>query len=114
MHTQVVVYDDWDDLSLLLPADCLPCFGSSGVSALDTTKPVTAPMTVTGKRSVCPPKSPSRRAMVNGRGNTALAAPAIPASTPTPCGINVRISDSASPSVPPMNSTRKDRTSFKT
>ena len=107
MHTQVVVYDDCDDLSLLLPADCLPCFGSSGVSALDTMKPVTAPMTVTGKRSVCPPKSPSRRAMVNGRGNTALAAPAIPASTPTPCGINVRISDSASPSVPPMNSTGK-------
>ena len=59
-HAQVVVYDDCDDLSLLLPADCLPCFGSSGVSALDTMKPVTAPMTITGKRSVCPPKSPSK------------------------------------------------------
>ena len=45
--------------------------------------------------------------MVNGRGNTAHATPAIPASTPTPCGINIRISDSASPSVPPMNSNGK-------
>lgn len=105
--TQVVVYDDCDDLSLLLPAYCFPCFGSNGVSALDTMKPVTAPMAITGKRSVCPPISPSKRVMVNGRGNAAHATPAIPASTPTPCGTNVRISVSASPSVPPMNSNGK-------
>ena len=90
-----------------MPADCLPCFGSSGVSALDTMKPVTAPMAITGKRSVCPPMSPSKRVMVNGRGNAAHATPAIPPVTPTPCGIKVRISDSASPSVPPINSDGK-------
>jgi len=31
-------------------------------------KPVTAPMTMTGIRSVCPPNSPSSRASVNGIG----------------------------------------------
>jgi hypothetical protein len=93
---------------VLLPVDyCKPRFGSRGVSALDTMKPVTAPMTITGKRSVCPPNSPSKRDIVNGSGNTAHATPAIPAVAPTPCGINVRISDSASPSVPPINNKGK-------
>jgi hypothetical protein len=37
----------------------------------------------------------------------AHAAPAIPASTPTPCGMNVRISDTTCPNVPPINSNGK-------
>jgi len=70
--TQVVIYDDCDDLALLLSADCLPCFGSSGVSALDIMEPVTAPMAITGKRSLCPPDKPNKRVIVSASGNTAL------------------------------------------
>jgi hypothetical protein len=62
-------------------------------------KPVTAPMTITGIRSVCPPNSPSKRASVKGIGKKAHPAAAIPASTLTPCGMNVRISDRACPVV---------------
>ncbi|MFL6323627.1 MAG: hypothetical protein ACJ72C_02540, partial [Nitrososphaeraceae archaeon] len=47
---------------LLLLDEFKPLFGSRGVSALDTMKPATAPMTITGKRSVCRPNSPSKRA----------------------------------------------------
>jgi hypothetical protein len=50
-------------------------FGSRGVSAM------TASMTITGKRSGYPPSSPSKIAIVNGRGKTAQATPAIPALT---------------------------------
>jgi hypothetical protein len=42
---------------LFLFIGCAPSFGISGVSAFDNMKPVTAPMTMTVKRSVCPPKS---------------------------------------------------------
>ncbi|MGH9984443.1 MAG: hypothetical protein ACRD8W_10870 [Nitrososphaeraceae archaeon] len=42
---------------------------------------MTASMTITGKRSGYPPSSPSKRAIVNGRGKTAQATPAIPALT---------------------------------
>lgn len=41
--------------------------------SLDTRNPVTAPITVTGKRSVCPPRNPSNREIVKGRGRTAEA-----------------------------------------
>ena len=85
----------------------MPRLGNSGVRALDSMKPVTAPMTITGKRSVCPPRNPNKRAIVNGYGNAAQATAAMPAVTPTPCGINVRISESANPSVPPINSNGK-------
>jgi hypothetical protein len=85
-----------------LPPDCTLRFGSRGVSAFDTRKPITAPMTITGKRSGCPPISPSKRAIVRGSGKTAHATPAIPAVTATPSGMNVRILEIASPSVPPM------------
>ena len=91
---------------LLLPG-CGRGLGSSGATALDTMKPVTAPMTMTGIRSVCPPNRPSSRASVNGIGKKAHTAPAIPASTPTPCGMNVRISDRTCPNVPPINSNGK-------
>lgn len=64
-------------------------------------------MTITSKRSICPPNNPSRRVIVNGSGNAAHSTPAIPAVTPTPCAINVRISDNANPSVPPMKSNGK-------
>jgi hypothetical protein len=43
---------------LFLFIGCAPSFGISGVSAFDNMKPVTAPMTMTVIRSVCPPKSP--------------------------------------------------------
>ena len=49
------------------------------MSAFDTMKPITAPMTMTGIRSVCPPNNPSKRASVKGIGKKAHAAPAIPA-----------------------------------
>ena len=88
-------------------ADCGRGLGSSGVTALDTMKPVTAPMTMTGIRSLCPPNNPNRRAIVKGAGRKAHATPAIPASTPTPCGMNVRISVRSCPSVPPINSNGK-------
>ena len=39
-----------------------------------------------------------KRDIVNGNGNAAQATAAMPAVTPTPCGINVRISESANPS----------------
>lgn len=42
---------------LFLFIGCAPSFGISGVSASDNMKPVTAPMTMTVKRSVRPPKS---------------------------------------------------------
>ncbi|HEY7572533.1 MAG TPA: hypothetical protein VH796_14295 [Nitrososphaeraceae archaeon] len=77
------------------------------MTALETMKPITAPMTMTGMRSVCPPNSPSSRASVKGIGRKAHAAPAIPASTPTPCGINVKVSDRTCPRVPPINSNGK-------
>ena len=93
--------------SLLPPSDLALRFGSSGVSALDTSKPTTAPMTITGKRSVCPPSSPSKRITVRGSGKTAHATPAIPAVTATPSGMNVRILEIASPSVPPTKSNGK-------
>ena len=51
---------------------------------MDIMNPETAPMTMTGIRSVCPPNSPSKMAIVKGSGRKAHAAPAIPASTPTP------------------------------
>jgi hypothetical protein len=76
-------------------------FGSKGVIAFDTRKPITAPMTIGGKRSGWPPSSPSKRAIVRGSGKTAHATPAIPAVTATPSGMNVRILEIASPSVPP-------------
>src|SRR5260370_26816842 len=53
-------------LASLLPADGAR-FGSRGVSAFDTRNPVTAPITITGNRSGCPPSSPSRRVTVKGR-----------------------------------------------
>jgi hypothetical protein len=37
-----------------------------------------------------------------GIGNAAAVTPAIPAVTPTPCGINARILEIAKPNVPPM------------
>ena len=43
---------------LFLFIGCAPSFGISGVSAIDNMKSVPAPMTMTVKRSVCPPKSP--------------------------------------------------------
>ena len=82
-------------------------FGKQWSDCLDTMKPITAPMTMTGIRSVCPPNSPSSRASVNGIGKNAHVAPAIPASTPTPCGMNVKISDRTLPNVPPINSNGK-------
>ena len=82
-------------------------FGSRGVSAFDTSKPTTAPMAIPGKRSVCPPSSPSKRTIVRGSGKTAHATPAIPAVTATPSGMNVRILEIASPSVPPTKSNGK-------
>ena len=45
--------------------------------------------------------------MLREVGRKHMPAPAIPASTPTPCGMNVRISDRACPSVPPINSNGK-------
>ena len=90
-----------------LVLDCGRVLGSNGVSAFETMKPITAPITMTGIRSVCPPNSPSKRASVKGIGKKAQAAPAIPASTPTPCGMNVRISDRTCPNVPPINSNGK-------
>ena len=50
------------------------------MSALETMKPVTAPITMTGIRSVCPPNNPSRRAIDKGSGRKAHVAAAIPAS----------------------------------
>lgn len=85
----------------------MPRLGNNGVTALDIMKPVTAPITITGKRSVCPARNPNKIAIVNGSGNAAQATAAMPAVTPTPCGMNVRISESANPSVPPMNSNGK-------
>jgi hypothetical protein len=72
------------------------------VSAFETMKPVTAPITMTGIRSVCPSNNPSKRANVKGIGKKAHPAAAIPASTPTPCGMNFRISDMTWPRVPPV------------
>ena len=94
----------WD--SALLP-DFVRGFGSRGVRAFDTNKPTTAPMAIPGKRSVCPPSSPSKRITVTGSGKTAHVTPAIPAVTATPSGMNVRILEIASPSVPPTNSNGK-------
>jgi hypothetical protein len=65
-------------------------------------KPMTAPITITGNRSVCPPISPSKRAIVKGSGKTTHARPAIPTVTATPSGMNVRPLEIASPNVPPM------------
>ena len=70
-------------------------------------KPVTALIVITGKRSVCSPMSPSKRVMVNGRRKAAHATPAMPAVTPTPCGMKARIFDSANHSLTPMNSNGK-------
>jgi hypothetical protein len=100
-HTCVMIYH------CVLPEACIPRLGSRGVRALDTMKPVTAPIAITGKRSVCPPMSPSKRHMVKGRGKAAHATPAMPAVTPTPCGMKGRIFDKPNPSVPPMNSKGK-------
>ncbi len=101
IYSQVV----WD--SSLPLSDFALRFGSRGVSALDTNKPTTAPMAIPGKRSVCPPITPSKKIIVRGSGKTAHATPAIPAVTATPSGMNVRILEIASPSVPPMNSNGK-------
>ncbi len=91
-----------------LSADCARFgFGSRGVSAFDTMKPVTAPMAITGNRSVCPPRSPSRSVTVKGMGKPAHARPAIPADTATPCGMNVKTWEIARPNVPPMKSNGK-------
>ena len=65
---------------------------------------MTAPITITGKRSVCPPIYPSKRAIVKGSGKTAHATAAIPTVTPTPSGMNVRPLEIASPNAPPMKS----------
>ena len=103
-----VAADAPDTFASSLPVDCADfCFGSRGVSAFDTRKPVTAPMAITGNRSVCPPSSPSSRVTVKGMGKPAHATPAIPARTPTPCGINVKTWEIAKPSVPPMKSKGK-------
>ena len=64
-------------------------------------------MTITGIRSVCPPNNPSMRATDKGIGKKAHVAVAILAGTPTPCGMNVRISERACPSGPPINSNGK-------
>ena len=91
-----------------LPVDCAVfCFGSRGVSAFDTSKPVMAPITITGNRSGCPPSSPSSRDTVKGRGRIAHTTPAIPAVTATPCGMNVKTWEIATPNVPPMKSNGK-------
>jgi hypothetical protein len=67
-------------------------------------KPTTAPITITGNRSVCPPISPSKRDIVKASGKTAHARPAIPTVTATPSGMKVRPLEIASPYVPPMKS----------
>ncbi|MGC2306956.1 MAG: hypothetical protein WA461_01015, partial [Nitrososphaeraceae archaeon] len=72
--------------------------------AFDTMKPITAPITITGNRSVCPPISPSKRDIVKGIGKTAHARAAIPTVTATPSGMNVRPLEIARPNVPPMKS----------
>ena len=72
--------------------------------AFDIKKPVTAPITITGKRSVCPPMNPNKRAIVKGSGKTAHATAAIPTVTPMPSGMNVRPLEIASPKHPPIKS----------
>jgi hypothetical protein len=68
---------------------------------------MTAPIAITGKRSVCPPSRPSRRTTVSGRGKIAQVTAAIPVVTATPWGMKVRIFERVNPSVPPMKSNGK-------